>query len=44
MDIPISLLNQKLAVEIEKTFGYRSGLAVAPSPIVTILSGEYKEG
>jgi len=43
MDIPISLLNQKLAVEIEKTFGYRSGLAAVPSPIVTILSGEYKE-
>ncbi|HEY5156894.1 MAG TPA: 4Fe-4S dicluster domain-containing protein [Anaerolineales bacterium] len=43
MDIPISLLNQRLAVEIEKTFGYRSGLAVVPSPIVTILSGEYKE-
>lgn len=44
MDIPISLLNQRLAVEIEKNFGYRSGLAVVPSPIVTILSGEYKEG
>jgi len=43
MDIPISLLNQRLAVEIENTFGYRSGMVVVPSPIVTILSGEYKE-
>ncbi len=43
MDIPISLLNQKLAIEIEKAFGFRAGLAVAPSPIVTVLSGEYKE-
>ena len=44
MDIPISLLNQKLASEIEKTFGHRAGLTIAPSPIVTVLSGEYKEG
>lgn len=44
MDIPISLLNQKLAQEIEKAFGHRAGLTIAPSPIVTILSGEYKEG
>jgi coenzyme F420-reducing hydrogenase delta subunit/ferredoxin len=43
MDIPLSLLNQKLANEIEKTFGYRAGVAVVPSPIVTVLSGEYKE-
>lgn len=43
MDIPISLLNQKLSSEIEKTFGHRAGLAVVPSPIVTVLSGEYKE-
>jgi ferredoxin len=41
--IPISLLNQKLAEEIEKSFGYRAGMAVTASPIVTILSGEYKE-
>lgn len=44
MDIPISLLNQKLTSEIEKAFGHRAGLAVVPSPIVTVLSGEYKEG
>lgn len=44
MDIPISLLNRKLAGEIEKAFGYRAGYAVSPSPIVTVLSGEYKEG
>ncbi|MEW6093603.1 MAG: hydrogenase iron-sulfur subunit [Chloroflexota bacterium] len=44
MKIPISLLNRKLAGEIEKAFGHRAGYTVAPSPIVTILSGEYKEG
>jgi len=43
VNIPIGLLNRKLADEIEKSFGFRAGLAVAPSPIVTILSGEYKE-
>jgi coenzyme F420-reducing hydrogenase delta subunit/ferredoxin len=44
MNIPISLLNQKLAGEIEKAFGFRAGEAIVPSPIVTVLSGEYKEG
>jgi coenzyme F420-reducing hydrogenase delta subunit/ferredoxin len=44
MNIPISLLTQKLAEEIEATFDYHAGQTVAPSPIVTILSGEYKEG
>lgn len=44
MDIPISLLNQKLAQEIEHAFGHRAGQTVAPSPVVTVLSGEYKEG
>jgi len=44
MDIPIGLLNQKLAEEIETAFDHRAGLTVAPSPIVTVLSGEYKEG
>ncbi|HEX7541234.1 MAG TPA: 4Fe-4S dicluster domain-containing protein, partial [Anaerolineales bacterium] len=44
MNIPIGLLNQKLAEEIEAAFDYRAGLTVAPSPIVTVLSGEYKEG
>ena len=44
MGIPISLLNQLIAAEIETTFDFRAGLAVTPSPIVTVLSGEYKEG
>jgi len=44
MNIPLSLLNQKLAREIEATFDHRAGLTIAPSPIVTVLSGEYKEG
>jgi coenzyme F420-reducing hydrogenase delta subunit/ferredoxin len=44
MDIPIRLLNQKMAIEIEKAFGHRAGMTVAPSPIVTVISGEYKEG
>jgi coenzyme F420-reducing hydrogenase delta subunit/ferredoxin len=43
VNLPISLLNQKLAGEIEKAFGFRAGAAVASSPIVTVLSGEYKE-
>jgi coenzyme F420-reducing hydrogenase delta subunit/ferredoxin len=43
VNIPISLLNQKLAQEVEKTFGFQAGLAVTPSPIVTVLSGEYRE-
>jgi hypothetical protein len=37
-------LNRKLAGEIEKAFGFRAGYQVAASPIVTVLSGEYKEG
>ncbi|MGA2504867.1 MAG: hydrogenase iron-sulfur subunit [Anaerolineales bacterium] len=44
MNIPIGLLNQKLSEEIEAAFDHRAGLAIAPSPIVTVLSGEYKEG
>jgi coenzyme F420-reducing hydrogenase delta subunit/ferredoxin len=44
MEIPISFLNQKLAQEIECQFGFRAGLEAVPSPIVTVLSGEYKEG
>ena len=43
MNIPIGLLNQKLADEIETAFDHRAGLAVVPSPIVTVLSGDYKE-
>jgi coenzyme F420-reducing hydrogenase delta subunit/ferredoxin len=44
MGIPIGLLNQLIAKEIETAFDFRAGLVVAPSPIVTVLSGEYKEG
>jgi len=44
MDIPIGLLNHKLAEEIEAVFDHRAGLTIAPSPVVTVLSGEYKEG
>lgn len=43
MDIPISLLNRKLAEEIETTFNFRAGQTLATSPIVTVLFGEYKE-
>ncbi len=39
MDIPISLLNRKLAREIETAFGHRAGLEPVPSPITTVLSG-----
>lgn len=42
MDIPISLLNRKLAQEVEAAFGYRAGLTVAPSPITTPLVEEAK--
>lgn len=44
MNIPIGYLNQKLALEIEKSFGFHAGLAPVVSPIVTVLAGEYKEG
>jgi ferredoxin len=44
MEIPISYLNQKLAQEIERSFGFHAGLAPVVSPIVTVLAGEYKEG
>jgi coenzyme F420-reducing hydrogenase delta subunit/ferredoxin len=44
MEIPISLLNQHLAQEMETIFGFRAGQQPVPSPIVTVLAGEYKEG
>jgi len=44
MNIPISLLNMKMAQEIEAAFGHRAGMEPVPSPIVTVLAGEYKEG
>lgn len=37
MDIPISLLNRRLAQEIEAAFGYRAGMAPVPAPFVTVL-------
>lgn len=40
MKIPISLLNRKLAKEMETAFGHRAGVAPVPSPFVTILSEE----
>jgi len=40
MEIPISLLNLKLAQEVDELFGYQAGLTVAPSPITTVLVKE----
>lgn len=40
MNIPISLLNRKLAQEVEAAFGYQAGMAPIPSPITTILDLE----
>ena len=42
MDIPISLLNAKLAQEVVDAYGYQAGLTVAPSPITTPLVEEAK--
>lgn len=44
MNIPISSLNQYLAQEMQAVFGFRAGLETVPSPIITVLAGEYKEG
>jgi formate dehydrogenase subunit beta len=43
MNIPIGLINQMLAEEMEEGFDHRAGLTDTFSPIVTVLSGEYKE-
>jgi len=43
MNIPLSLLHRKMAAELERSFGFHAGLEAVPSPIVTVLSGEYKE-
>ena len=40
VDIPISLLNRKLALEIQAAFGFQPGLNPAPSPLTTILKRE----
>jgi coenzyme F420-reducing hydrogenase delta subunit/ferredoxin len=42
MEIPISLLNMKLAQDVAEVFGYQAGLAVEPSPITTPLVEEAK--
>jgi Na+-translocating ferredoxin:NAD+ oxidoreductase RnfC subunit len=38
MHIPISLLNRKLAREVEAMFQHRAGIEPTPSPITTILN------
>lgn len=38
--IPIGLLNQHMAQEMQAVFGHRAGQAPVPSPFVTILAGE----
>lgn len=37
MEIPISLLNRRLAKEVEALFGYRAGVAPTPGPLITVL-------
>lgn len=44
MGIPISLLNTLLAQEVKNRFGHVAGVEAVLSPVVTVLSGEYKEG
>jgi hypothetical protein len=44
MEIPIGLLNRRISMLLEEDFEFRAGLTITPSPIVTVLSGEYKEG
>lgn len=38
MEIPISLLNQKLAAEMEAVYKHKAGMTIAISPIITIIS------
>lgn len=40
MGIPISYLNQMIAQEMEAIYHHRAGVSQAPTPFVTILSGE----
>jgi coenzyme F420-reducing hydrogenase delta subunit/ferredoxin len=42
--LPLSLLNQALAQAVAQAFEFRAGLAPVPSPIVTVLAGEYQAG
>lgn len=43
MEIPISLLNRRLAGEVQATFGYRAGMAPTPPPFVSVLSSPHGE-
>jgi Fe-S oxidoreductase len=38
VNIPIRLLNQKIANELEKVHGFRPGFDLSPSPIATVIS------
>jgi coenzyme F420-reducing hydrogenase delta subunit/ferredoxin len=40
MDIPVGLLNRKMAEEIQAHFDYRAGTAAISPPFLTILGGE----
>jgi len=44
MEIPISLLNRRLAVEVEANFGHRAGMAPVPPPFVSVLSSPHSGG
>jgi len=44
MELPLSLLNHKLAQLMEETFGHIAGARAVPSPIVTVLDGKLLEG
>ncbi len=44
VDIPIGLINRRIAAEMEHLFDHRTGLQPVPSPINTILSGEEEIG
>ncbi len=39
MNIPISLLNRVLAKEMESLYDFRAGIALGPSPLLTVLRG-----
>jgi ferredoxin len=42
MDIPISLLNAKLAQELKASFDFQAGMNITPSPITMPLVEETK--
>jgi Na+-translocating ferredoxin:NAD+ oxidoreductase RnfC subunit len=41
VNIPISLLNRRLAAEMQAVFGYRAGVTSAPPPFVTVLAAQH---